>query len=63
MDFARGPAEMAEALREGRPSRLSPRFSLHVNEMALAIHLAREQGAMYRMTTTFDPIEPMAWAK
>jgi predicted dehydrogenase len=63
MDFARGPAEMAEALREGRPSRLSPRFSLHVNEMALAIHLAREQGAMYRMTTTFDPIEPMVWAK
>ncbi len=63
MDFARGPAELAAAVREQRPCRLSPRFSLHVNELALAIHYAREQGATYRMTTTFDPIEPMPWAK
>jgi hypothetical protein len=63
MDFARGPAELAAAVREKRPCRLSPRFSLHVNEMALAIHRAREQGATYRMTTTFDPVEPMPWAK
>jgi len=63
MDFARGPAELAAAVREQRPCRLSPRFSLHVNEMALAIHWAREQGATYRMTTTFDPVEPMPWVK
>jgi predicted dehydrogenase len=62
MDFARGPAEMAAAIREQRPCRLSPAFSLHVNEMALAIHWAREQGATYRMTTTFEPVEPMPWA-
>jgi hypothetical protein len=31
--------------------------------MALAIHYAREQGATYHMTTTFDPVEPMDWAK
>lgn len=63
MDFARGPTELAAALREGRAPRLSPRFSLHVNELALAIHYAREQGATYRMTTGFDPIEPMDWAQ
>ena len=63
MDFARGPAELAAAVRENRPCRLSPRFSLHVNEMALAIHWAREQGSTYRMTTTFDAMEPMPWAK
>ncbi len=63
MDFARGPAELAAAVRENRPCRLSPRFSLHVNELALAIHLARDLGATYRMTTTFDPIEPMPWSK
>jgi len=63
MDFARGPAELAAAVREKRPCRLSSRFSLHVNEMALAIHWAREQGGSYRMTTTFDPVEPMPWAK
>jgi hypothetical protein len=59
MDFARGPAELAAALREQRPCRLSPRFSLHVTEMALAIHGAREMGSTYRMTTTFDPVAPM----
>ena len=63
MDFARGPAELAAAVRENRPCRLSPRFSLHVNEMALAIHWAREQGSTYRLTTTFDAMEPMPWAK
>jgi predicted dehydrogenase len=63
MDFSRGPAELAGAIAEKRPCRLSPRFSLHVNEMALAIHWAREQGAYYRMTTTFDPVEPMPWSK
>jgi hypothetical protein len=63
MDYARGPAELAESIRVKRPCRLSPRFSLHVNEMALAIHWARQMGATYRMTTTFEPMEPMAWSK
>ena len=63
MDFARGPAELAAAVQENRPCRLSPRFSLHVNELALAIHSAREQGSTYRMTTTFDSVEPMPWSK
>jgi hypothetical protein len=62
MDYARGPAELAAAVRETRPCRLSPRFSLHVNEMALAIHLARECGSTYRMSTTFESVEPMPWA-
>ncbi len=63
MDFARGVAEMAAAIREKRPSRLSAQFSLHVNEIALAIHYAREHGSTYQMTTTFDPIEPTSWAQ
>jgi predicted dehydrogenase len=63
MDYARGPAELAESIRAKRPCRLSPRFSLHVNEMALAIHWARRMGATYRMTTTFEPMEPMAWSQ
>jgi predicted dehydrogenase len=63
MDFARGPAELADAVRNNRPCRLSARFSLHVNEMALAIHWAREQGATYSMSTTFDTIQPMPWSE
>jgi len=63
MDFARGVAEMAAAICENRPSRLSAQFSLHVTEIALAIHYAREQGSTYQMTTTFDPVEPVSWAQ
>lgn len=63
MDFSRGVAEMAAAIRENRPSRLSAQFSLHVNEIALAIHYARDHGSTYEMTTTFDPVAPMHWAR
>jgi predicted dehydrogenase len=62
MDFARGVAELAEAVREQRPCRLSERYSLHVNEMVVAIDQARDTAAPYKMTTTFDPIAPMPWA-
>jgi predicted dehydrogenase len=62
-DFARGPAELAAAVREKRPSRLSAAFSLHVNELTLAIQNAGADGGAYRMTTSFDPPEPMPWAR
>jgi predicted dehydrogenase len=62
MDFCRGIADMADAIARSRPARLSARFSLHVNELALAIHEAR-QGRKVEMTTTFAPLEPMDWAK
>lgn len=61
MDFARGPAEVAAAIREGRASRLSSHFSLHVNEIVLAIHHAGG-GATVPITSRFAPPEPMPWA-
>jgi predicted dehydrogenase len=63
MDFARGVAELASAIKENRPSRLSARYSLHVNEMVLAIQNALETSSTYLVKSTFDPIEPMPWAK
>ena len=63
MDFSRGVHELAQAIDEKRESRLSTRFSLHITELALAIHDARKLAQPYRMTTTFDPIEPMPWAQ
>ena len=62
MDFCRGPAEVAEAIRAGRPSRLSASFALHVTELALAIHDAPRHGSSHLMTTSVEPIEPMPWA-
>lgn len=61
-DFCRGIAEMAEAIREKRSCRLNGRFSLHVNELTLAIQNARDDAAPRRITSTFDPITPMPWA-
>jgi hypothetical protein len=62
VDFLRGVAELAEAVHEARESRLAARFSLHVNEVVLAIHEARDPGRTYEIASSFDPIEPMPWA-
>jgi predicted dehydrogenase len=63
MDFARGVAELANSIREKRDCRISSRFSLHVNEIVLAIQNALDDSSTHRMKTTFEPIEPMPWAK
>jgi predicted dehydrogenase len=63
IDFARGVADLAEAIADQRPPRLSSYFSLHVTELSLAIHAAQHNGATYTPTTTFDPMPPMDWAR
>lgn len=62
MDFARGVAEMASAIKERRPSRMSARFALHVNEIVLAIQSPKEMGSPRTISSTFDPIDPAIWA-
>jgi predicted dehydrogenase len=62
-DRGRGVAELASAVAEGRPSRLSGRFSLHVTELTLAIQGAGRAGATHAIATRFDPIAPMPWAR
>ena len=62
MDFSRGIAEMAAAIKENRSGRLSADFSLHNNELVLAIQNSLEVGCTYRMTTTFASTHPMSWA-
>lgn len=63
MNFMLGPAEMLEALQEGRPCRLTPDFALHLTEVTLAIQNAGEDAGAQVMTTRCDPMEPMPWAK
>lgn len=62
MDFARGIAEVANAMKEERPCRISARYSLHVNELVLAIHHAQETNSTYKVKSAFEPVEPMTWA-
>lgn len=63
IDFARGVAEAARAAEEGRACRLSARFALHVNELALATQHPEALGCPRELKTTFDPMEPMPWAR
>ena len=62
VDFLCGIADLTEAVRADRSPRLSPPFSLHVNEVVLSIHEATERGTSREIASTFDPIEPMPWA-
>jgi len=62
IDFCRGIAELAAAARERRASRLSARWCLHVNELALAIQDPEGLGTPHRMRSTFEPMQPMPWA-
>lgn len=58
MNFALGPAEMLEAIREDRPSRLSGEYALHLTEVTLACQIT----GLHQMKSTCQPMEPMPWA-
>jgi predicted dehydrogenase len=59
IDFARGVSELATAIEENRPSRISAEFLLHINEVILRIQAASESGASFEVESAFDPINPM----
>jgi len=61
MDFAAGVAELASSILEGRQSRLSPEFSLHITELALAIQNAKS-GSVVEINSKFERVDPLAWA-
>ena len=56
-DYARGIAELARAIRQQRPSRLSTDFCLHVTELVWALQNVIH--APYQVTTTFEPLQPL----
>ncbi|MEA2080380.1 MAG: Gfo/Idh/MocA family oxidoreductase [Pseudomonadota bacterium] len=62
IDFSRGVAELAEAIRVGRDCHLPTDLSLHVNEISLAIRNPDEMSYPYKMTTSCAPVTPMSWA-
>ena len=66
-DFCRAIADMAAAIKEGRPPYMDARFALHVTELTLAAHhsgrsdaVGVDIGAMpYSPVTSFDRMEPL----
>jgi len=63
VDYLLGVSELAASIRESRPCRLSARFCLHVTEIVIAIQDALESSSTVKIRSSFDPIEPMPWAK
>ena len=62
MEFSRGVAELADAITDRRRCHLPADFSLHVNEIVLAMQNPGEMHYPYKMTTSCDPVSPMPWA-
>ncbi len=63
MDFAKGIVELTEAITQGRRCRLDADYMLHVNELVLAIHHAGPTGVSMPISSRFEAIEPMEWAR
>ncbi len=61
VDFCRGPSEMAAAIREKRPCRLSARLGLHVTELVEVLQYPERFARPHQLTTAFDPIDPLPW--
>jgi hypothetical protein len=61
VDFLRGPAEMAEAIRENRPCRLSPELGLHMTELIETLQYPERFESPRTITSRFDPIQPLPW--
>lgn len=57
-DKSVGLAELARAIREGRPHFPAPDFTLHLTELTLAIQGGGPDGGAHPMTTRFEPLPP-----
>lgn len=62
MDFCRGIADLAAALESGVPPRMTARWSLHVNELVLAMQDPARYGAVREIQSRFEPLQPLPWA-
>ena len=62
VDFMRGPAEMADAINERRPCRLSAQFGVHIVDVIEALQFPERFHFQKTITTTFAPVAPLEWA-
>jgi predicted dehydrogenase len=62
VDFNRGPAELAEAIHQKRPCRLSSKLGLHIVELVEALQYPQRFGGKRAIESVFDPIQPLPWS-
>ena len=63
MDFARGVAELANAIEENRPCRLSADFALHITELTQALQHPEMFTLPHHVESSFEAFSPMPWAE
>ncbi len=62
MDFLRGVAELAQAIRDDRPCRLDADFAVHVAEVTERLQHPERFPPGGAVDSAFAPISPMPWA-
>jgi predicted dehydrogenase len=63
VDWARALVDLAEAIEEDRPHRMSGEHGAHVVETLNAIDASRRNGGPVDVHSSFPQPEPMAWAR
>jgi predicted dehydrogenase len=61
VDFCRGPAEMVDSIRHGRPCRLSSELGWHITELIEHLQYPEQFTNAPELTSTFDAIKPLPW--
>jgi predicted dehydrogenase len=61
VDFCRGPAELAAAVRENRPCRLSAELGIHIVQLVETLQYPERFCARRQINSTFAPIQPLFW--
>ena len=63
MDFLRGVAELAAAVRDKRPSRLDEDFAVHITEVTEVLQYPERFARPHPVQSSFAAIAPMDWAQ
>lgn len=62
-EWARGVVELAEAIEEDRPARITDAQVAHVVDILCAIQTSFGEGHPVTITSEFAPPAPMDWAR
>ena len=62
VEWSRGVVDMAEAIRDDRPQRISAAQAAHVVEIVSTVHRAFRDGCRMEITSDFPRPAPMEWA-
>ena len=63
IDWAAALLDLDEAIRDGRPHRMSAWHAAHVVEVLNAADVSRRKGGAVEIESTFDPPPPLDWAR